>query len=216
MKFYRMLTAALTLALLLTALSLSSCDRLGGLHPAPEKPVIYLYPEEPTEVNVKLTFAGTLTETIPAYPQDGWTVIAAPDGTLTDANGQSYPYLFWEGVADGYLAGFTEGFCIKGSETEGFLTEILTGMGLNQQETADFLAYWLPRMEKNPYNLIRFCGEDYTDMAELTVTPAPDSVLRVFMMFEASDEYRELPAQVFEPFERKGFTVVEWGGCEIK
>ena len=65
----------------------------------PEKPVIYLYPETETEVNVQLGFDGELTCTYPAY-RDGWTVTAQPDGTLTDEGGQTYNYLYWEGVSD--------------------------------------------------------------------------------------------------------------------
>ena len=36
-----------------------------------EKPVIYLYPEEETEVSVTLDYDGTLTATWPTY-EDGW------------------------------------------------------------------------------------------------------------------------------------------------
>ena len=50
------------------------------------KPVIYLYPEEQTEVSVKLDYDGELTVTYPAY-EDGWNVTAYPDGTLFDAEG---------------------------------------------------------------------------------------------------------------------------------
>ena len=60
------------------------------------KPVIYLYPEEETQVTVQLDYAGELTCTYPTY-QDGWTVTASPDGTLTDNQGQTYNYLYWEG-----------------------------------------------------------------------------------------------------------------------
>lgn len=56
------------------------------------KPVIYLYPEEPTEVTVTLDYSGELTYTYPAYG-DGWTVTAYPDGTLIDADGKEYSYL---------------------------------------------------------------------------------------------------------------------------
>ena len=60
------------------------------------KPVIYLYPEEETEVTVSLDYDGELTCVYPAF--DGgtsWSVTAAPDGTLTDTAGQTYNYLYW-------------------------------------------------------------------------------------------------------------------------
>ena len=36
------------------------------------------------------------------------------------------------------------------------------------------------------------------------------------MVWKAVDEYTEIEAQTFTTFERNGFTVVEWGGSEIK
>jgi len=43
------------------------------------KPVLYLYPEETTEVVARLDFNGKLTTTYPKYV-DGWKVVAEPDG----------------------------------------------------------------------------------------------------------------------------------------
>ena len=56
------------------------------------KPVIYLYPEEKTDISVTLAYDGTLTCTYPNY-KTGWHVSAKPDGTLTDEDGQTYNYL---------------------------------------------------------------------------------------------------------------------------
>ena len=65
-----------------------------------EKPVLYHYPERTTEITVRLDYNGKLTHTYPAY-RDGWTVLARPDGTLTDPDtGREYYCLFWEGVSD--------------------------------------------------------------------------------------------------------------------
>jgi hypothetical protein len=36
------------------------------------------------------------------------------------------------------------------------------------------------------------------------------------MAYYPTDEAVEIPSQEFTPFERVGFTVVEWGGCEQK
>lgn len=68
--------------------SLSACRREKQIV-GDEKPVIYLYPEQETDVRVTLDLAGELTCAYPAYG-DGWSVRAAPDGTLTDESGQTY------------------------------------------------------------------------------------------------------------------------------
>lgn len=178
------------------------------------KPVIYLYPEEETEITVRLDCDGELTCTYPAYGASGWTVTAAPDGTLTDASGQTYNYLYWEGVASAEYD-FSRGFCVPGENTAAFLEDTLARLGLTRREANEFLVYWLPRMEQNPCNLIAFQFESYTDHAKLAITPEPDSLLRVFMAWQPLAEPVEIPEQELPSFERTGFAAVEWGGSEV-
>ena len=178
------------------------------------KPVIYLYPEEETEVSVKLDYSGRLTCTYPKY-NDGWTVTASPDGTLTDKKGQIYNYLYWEGET---LTQYdlSKGFCVKGEDTAAFLEDALAKLGLNRREANEFIVFWMPMMQENPYNIIAFQGDVYTESAKLEITPAPDTVIRVFMAWQASDEFVELTPQELSAPEREGFTVIEWGGTEVK
>ena len=178
------------------------------------KPVIYLYPEVETEVSVKLDYNGNLVCTYPAY-KDGWTVTAAPDGTLTDANGQTYNYLYWEGESYAQYD-LSKGFCVKGEDTAAFLEGALEQLGLTRREANEFIVYWLPLMEQNLYNIISFQTDIYTDNAKLMVDPAPDTLIRVFMAWQSADEYVELEKQDLTAPDRTGFTVVEWGGTEIK
>lgn len=203
----------LTLALCLLAAPLTGCGtRDRG--PAAEKPVLYLYPEEETRVSVTLDFDGELTAAYPAYGE-GWTVDASPDGTLTDpATGRQYYCLFWEGVSDTEYD-FSTGFCIAGENTAAFLEEALAQLGLTEKEANEFIIYWLPRMEHNPYNLISFRREAYTDSAALTIDPAPDTLIRVFMAWRGLEEPVEVEPQSLAAPERTGFIAVEWGGAEV-
>lgn len=178
------------------------------------KPVIYLYPEEETEVSVKLDLDGKLTCTYPAY-QGIWQVTAAPDGTLTDQNGQTYNYLYWEGETQTQWD-MTKGFCVKGEDTAAFLEQALEKLGLNRKEANEFIVYWLPQMERNPYNIIAFQTDAYTKTAQLQIDPAPDTLIRVFMTWQASKNYVNLEAQELTAPQRTGFTVVEWGASEVK
>jgi len=181
--------------------------------PADYKPVIYLYPERPTDVTVKLNINGSLTASYPAYG-DGWRVTAYPGGDLIDrADGAPYKYLLWEGTAD-FTPDFTSGFVVKGDDTADFLREKLAEIGLTPTEYNDFIVFWLPKMQDNPYNLISFQFDNYDAAAALDITPAPDSILRVFMAFKPLQARLDVPPQTFAPFVREGFTVVEWGGCE--
>ena len=174
------------------------------------KPVIYLYPEKEQEVNVKLDLDGKFTFTYPEY-NNGWNVTAKPDGTII-SDGKEYSYLFWEGLMPTFKPDFKEGFVVKGSDSAEFLRETLSQMGLTPKEYNEFIVYWAPKLQENEYNKIYFAEDDYTDKAKLEINPKPDSILRVFMVYEKADENTVLPKQEIKPFERKGFTVVEWGG----
>lgn len=196
-------------------LPLLGCEREAEQEDAlSAKPVIYLYPEETTSVSVRLDYAGDLTVTYPSY-QDGWSVTAQPNGTLTDAIGKEYSYLFWEGISDTDWD-FTEGFCVRGEDTAAFMQEALAQLGLTPREYNEMIVYWLPKMQDNPYNLIAFQTDRYTDTARLTVTPQPDTMLRVFMAFQPLDRPVEITPQALNSTERLGFTLVEWGGTEVK
>ena len=185
--------------------------------PVADKPVIYLYPEKETDVHVELELTeADLSTTYPKY-NNGWDVVAYPDGTLLNkADGTHHKYLFWDAVNCRTRFDFSKGFCVAGSDTESFLKEKLTYMGLTEQEMNEFIVYWLPLMEHNAYNLISFQGEAYTNSAKLNITPTPDSMLRIFMAYVPLDNAVDIEPQQLETFERNGFTVVEWGGTEIK
>ncbi|MBR2861232.1 MAG: hypothetical protein IKB86_05280 [Clostridia bacterium] len=178
------------------------------------KPVIYLYPEKEMQVSVKLDLDGKLTCTYPKY-NGGWSVRALPDGTLIDKNGQEYNYLYWEGETFAQYD-LSKGFCVKGEDTAVFLENALEKLGLTRREANEFIVYWLPLMEQNPYNVISFQTDIYTDSAKLTVSPKPDTVIRVFMAWQKTESFVSIPEQELTAPERNGFTVVEWGGTEIK
>lgn len=200
-------------------LALTSDESLAYYGGDMAKPVIYLYPEHKMDVNVQLathTMNGTLDVTYPAYTKTGWNVTAYPDGKLIDkSNNKAYNYLFWEGTSLKQWQ-FDEGFVVKGSETATFLENKLSEMGLVANEYNDFIVYWLPLMVKNEYNLIRFPNDEYSRDIPLIIDPQPESMLRVFMVFKALDHPIEIKEQKLKKFERKGFTLIEWGGSEVK
>ena len=201
-------------------------NNLGRSSDVAKKPVIYLYPEETEDVVVKLTTTNDGSNLFMTWPvpvacgnEYTWNVSADPDGTIKDADGNEYSYIFWE--ADKYgEADFSQGFCVRGEDTAEFLRQTLAGMGLTPKEYNEFIVYWTPIMQDNEYNLISFQGSSYDEMFHLDIVTAdgdtPDSMLRVMMAWKALDGPVEIEPQEFEAFERKGFTVVEWGGTEVR
>ena len=178
------------------------------------KPIIYLYPETPTLCSVKVTLNGELTCTYPAHGEHGWQDFTAyPDGTLIFPDGKEYYALYWEGIQHTEWD-FSRGFCVSGEDTAAFLEWALAAQGLTAREANEFIMYWLPLMQDNAYNVISFQTTAYTDGALLDIDPAPDSLLRVFMAYYATDEAEDIEPQTFHGFDREGFTVVEWGGSQ--
>lgn len=180
-----------------------------------EKPIIYLYPEQNTTVRVQLDYHGQLTTTYPKYhAQKGWLVEAQPNGTLIDSKTQKEYYgLYWEGI-DNQNFDLSTGFMVKGEEAADFLDEKLAQLGLTRREANEFIVYWLPQLEQNAYNLIHFAQEDYQALAKLHISPQPETLIRVFMVFQELNYPIDIAEQKLAKVERKGFTVVEWGGAE--
>lgn len=178
------------------------------------KPVIYLYPEKTTAVNVQIAPQGGFTYTEPAYGQ-GWNVVAQPNGVLTNqADGKTYPYLFWEGRGALYSAP-AKGWVVARSDIPAFLDEKLRQLGLVDNEIKDFKEYWLQYMQKKPYYFISFLGNSAMDqIAPLHITPAPKTVIRVLMDFEGLDQPKSVQGYEIKTPTRDGFTVVEWGGVK--
>lgn len=196
-------------------------SKIEGFHEyVSDKPVIYTYPEKSSDVRVSIDNKDGLTC---VYPEPGkrsktkavWDIKASPDGTITDKNGQIYNYLYWEGMNDGCFD-MSHGFCVRGADTAEFLDKTLDKIGLTRKEANEFIVYWLPKMEKNRYNVISFQTDAYTKNAKLKVTPKPDTMIRVFMAWYGTDSRISIPEQKIVTPERKGFTVVEWGGSEVK
>ena len=76
-----------------------------------------------------------------------------------------------------------------------------------------FLEFWLPRMQDAPYYKIGWHGKNVMDqLAPLSLSVRPDRIVRILMDFEELDTPIAAKPQIFRTPERKGFTVVEWGG----
>lgn len=182
-----------------------------------EKPVIYLYPKKQTEVQVKLDIKGKTIFTYPTY-EDSWDFTASPDGNLSFGDNQ-YNYLFWESENkyNRPVDYGNSGFIVKGSEAASFLEKKLTEAGLNTKEQADFITYWGPRLAANEYNYVHFeFNEACNKYAELDITPSPDELYRIYMVWHKTVPNIIIVEQKIVPMKRKGFTVIEWGGQEMK
>ena len=192
------------------------------------KPVLYLYPQEERQLAVTLDVEGELGTVYPAPerqvqteegPRASWTISAAPDGTLTDASGRTYPSLFWDGPVS--LTSPEQGFVVAREDAVPFLEEKLAQLGLSDKEAADFITYWAPRIRANEYTFVSFDASSYAQQVTYSFADeagkqvVPDTFIRVFMTMRKAEASTVVTPQNFASTPtRSGFTVVEWGGTE--
>ena len=185
-----------------------------------KKPVIYLYPEEETQIEIQLSTTGQSSFTYPEY-KNGWSVLADSQGNITTGN-ETYNYLFWESeqVFDASLVDRNQGVIVAKKDLLTFLESSLNTFGFNAKERADFITYWIPRMNDATNLYIYFLFNDACDaFATLNISPKPAQIARFYMLWaNAGTDYDEigmLPQEI-PTFKRDGFTVLEWGGAEIE
>lgn len=178
------------------------------------KPVVYLYPTASTSVSVKVGANIEVSE--PDYGQ-GWYVTAEPNGQLTNADGQVYPNLFWEGQGWGIYPEIAAGRIVDRTNIESELRADLALQGLNTKESQDFLDFWLPKMPDSKFiRLTWLTTAEMNELAPLDIRPKPQTVIRVFLDFVGQDTAEShLAPQRLVPTARNGFTVIEWGGLKI-
>lgn len=197
-----------------------------------KKPVIYIYN---SNSNVEVSLDVNNGELYCEYPKHTsiedntyiWNVRVTEDGKIYTENNDEYSYIFWEALGNTEEYNFDDGigYCVKGENTENFLKETLSNIGLTPKEYNEFIVYWLPLMQNNGYNLIKFYGLDKNDIynEDYTLTVKEDNniinnQLRVFMIWKSSDSEITLEPQDFTNvgFDRyNGTAIVEWGGSEI-
>lgn len=65
-----------------------------------------------------------------------------------------------------------------------FLDKALARLGLNFRERCDMITYWLAQLLARPFNVIYFVEQQhYQEAAGLDISPSPDVIIRVFMVF---------------------------------
>jgi hypothetical protein len=173
--------------------------------PEVDAPNVYLYPEVPTRVRVRLPgLARQITAADPPYPQ-GWDVLAHPDGYLQTPWG-GRDYLFYE---LGHFTDYTrdEGWCVDGRFAVDDMATALEAMGFLPQEVADFVDFWDAGWTvRRPVTVY----PQLENLPPLRIEPPPDNLARVWFVVEDGCApglvEPELPV-----FPRSGYHAAEWG-----
>ncbi|KAF5328175.1 hypothetical protein D9619_013438 [Psilocybe cf. subviscida] len=138
-----------------------------------------------------------------------WDVKASSDGTLLEKNtGSKVSYLFWEAElpmrhlrllplrphpmlpAETFIpthaqVGPFNSVILEVAHITSYLDAALKALGLHTEARTSFITYWLPSILKYTHIALRFLSQyAYERAAPLEVTPKPDVIVRVFMLFK--------------------------------
>ncbi|KAF7293242.1 p-loop containing nucleoside triphosphate hydrolase protein [Mycena chlorophos] len=144
-----------------------------------------------------------------------WDVKTALDGTMFDkTSGVQVSYLFWEALTNlpsGQLSPpqspvlgasgafrpalakdafqYATSVALDVPDVPLYLDAALLDLGLDTEARTSFITYWLPSFVRHEHVLLSFIPQSsYEAAAPLSITPSPDVVTRVFMIFRGIDE----------------------------
>ena len=175
------------------------------------KPNIYLYPEETTNISVVFDSPELLLTVIPDY-NTGWYATVDPNSNML-VDGKYYGYLFYESMTGDYNMQKEYGFKVPVKGRKAFFEYIANYYGFNKQETEDFVTFWCSRLDSNKeYAMYPQLTESIDTYMAVKITPQPESIFRIWFLFYELEDSIELSKPKEIKAERKGYTMVEWGG----
>lgn len=184
------------------------------------KPVIYLYPEYPMLVDVKVTTEGKVVVSDPQIESfdssSGWTnVLAHPNGILIYKD-NFYRELFYETESRDVKAP-SKGIVIKSDNLEKDLLEFITLLGLTRADEQDeFMDWWMPRLRahESPYWFVSLLDDnEKRRLDKVEISPKPDTFIEFIAYFKPLEKPEKIERLILPPApERTGFTAIEWGG----
>ena len=181
-----------------------------------KKPIIYIYPTDDIDLKIKLENEKLIGSTYPEYDGE-WNIHVSKDSNIYDYKTKRNYYSLFFDAYDNTKIDLNEGFVVKKEETVKFLEEKLEYLGLNEREINEFIIYWIDELEKYDYNYIRFrTREEIDEYMPITFSKEPDTFIRVYVDFKGLNYKKEVKEQNLTKVERKGYTIVEWGGRLLK
>ncbi|HJN76591.1 MAG TPA: hypothetical protein QGF58_21860 [Myxococcota bacterium] len=173
-----------------------------------DKPNLYLYPDEPTKMSVRLRLdpKQNVIASEPAY-EDGWAGVAWPDGTWTQG-GERFDFLFYEvGLTPSQHASLRtkRGMCAQDLSQ---ITDIVREYGFDEREVSDFHEAWVEDLPDADLYAV-YPQRHVARLAGLQLDP-PLRVERLWLVIEPAESCDLAPMDI-HPVDRSGAHAVEWG-----
>lgn len=181
-----------------------------------DKPVIYLYPEKPTYVSIKIKTTGKVVVSDPLYPEEtGWeNILALPGGSLIYKN-KVYSELFYETNVNSVKTP-KNGVVVESINIKHTLYDLTNKLGLIKPEQDELVDYWLPRLNglNKKYILISLIDKETKEKTDkVIINPLPDTRIEFILYFKGLDTKLNVLGLALPPTPKRiGFTEVEWGG----
>lgn len=208
LKFYQRTEFLINLIVILMLIGIAFFSIFGTVG---YKPAIYLYPEQPTKVNLILEKSIKITYDAPKHhPEKGWNVLAYPNSKIKDLQPEytdcnkletdkfgleyatracqtnNYPYVFWEGyLIKNIVPKMDDGWIVGKSNLNEFLIDKLDYIGFNKAEKDEFLKYWvtiLSQRKEEKFFINFLQAQEVNEYAPLTINPKPESINRIYMV----------------------------------
>jgi hypothetical protein len=191
-----------------------NCDNVADV--CFDKPVIYFYTNKViNNVSVRLNIPGQVTDSIPLYPDSGWNNLTVIPGGTIEYQNNKYSELYYETSVTKHIIP-TTGYVISTANLNTKLDELITKLGLIPAEKQEFLAYWLPKLNElnTPYVFVGILTPQQKESVDgILVSPQPDTTIEFLTYFKGLTlPYFPTPPVLPQVPQRKGFTMVEWGG----
>jgi hypothetical protein len=124
------------------------------------------------------------------------------------------------------------GWLVERADVVPFLEARLHELNFSAAERAEFIQYWMPELIRHELVFIHFAfvhtaagrtqqnesGAVYARLAPVAVSPAPEHLLRVLMLWEPCEPgtaLKRIQPQTLPRLERAGFYALEWGGARL-
>ena len=208
-----------------------------------QKPAIYLYPKETTKIEITLDKSIKYKNTIPFY-KNKWLIEADATGAIRDLQPKythcgklpskqfgfeyskqacevnKYPYIYWDGKQlFKPIPKKNVGFIVKRNNIDTFLLDSATKLQLTNTEKYEFVRYWAQKMKDKKWKYYRVYFLQNSEVDEylpIVINPNPETSNRIEIIIRKAKKNEKITTQNIIPVERKGYTMVEWGGAIFK
>lgn len=172
---------------------------------------LYLYPEIKSRISIRTD--NKIFNTLPATQENGWDVIADPNGLIKHQSGE-YNSIKYEYQSESIQSPNT-GIVVSSDNLSNALKKYADNLKLNKREKDEFVMFFTKKLNYlGPYiQISHYSIENSAKIIDLKIDPEPDTFIPIVMYFKPLATLIPLNKPNFSDIpERVGFTALDWSG----